>query len=325
MSEPTHRTIEANGIRIHLAEQAHRTSEVLVVPRLCPECVVLMARHSIVGACRGRVPCRRSRHARLWTDGPSRGNRTVYAVSSGRRHGRHLGRARRKNRRDRRTRLGRPGGLAFGASTSGPVPGGGGTRACPISSARRGRADHSDAAECRCQLLSTVFSATRRRGGGTRGRYPRLDSQEFCIPDPGDVPRGANPSGGSGGGNGGVGMVPRTGGWLSRACPTRKRCCRRGSAPRIWIFMRSSSGNRVFAAVSIGTAISTATGSCWRRTLAPPSRCRRFTWRVTWTWLSPSPRMKEVVSPTWRATFCAASRHRHAARLRALDPAGARQ
>src|SRR3984893_6460082 len=80
------------------------------VPRFSRILVLLAA--PAAGARRGRVPCRSPRHARLRPDRSPRADRPVHALSS---DWRHRGSSRRLGCRaggDRRSRLGRAGGVA---------------------------------------------------------------------------------------------------------------------------------------------------------------------------------------------------------------------
>ena len=114
---------------------------------------------------RSRLPRGRPGHARLWPHRCSRRNRQIHAAASGRRHGRLAGCLGRKNRGDRRSRLGRAGRLARGAAAPRPLSRRDRTeRAVPA--ARLEPADHHDAAGRRRGVLSALFPGARRGRGG---------------------------------------------------------------------------------------------------------------------------------------------------------------
>ena len=118
-SAVTHRTIEANGIHLHIAEQSEgprrralsRLSRVLVL-------VAAPTRRPIGG----RLPRRRTRHARLRPVRSAGRDRPIHAAASCRRHGRSSGCARRRDRRRLPATMGRAGRMACGAAAPGPLP-----------------------------------------------------------------------------------------------------------------------------------------------------------------------------------------------------------
>ena len=137
VTEIAHRTVEANGIPIHLAEAGKRAARP-VLPRLSR--ILVFVAPSAEGAGRGRLSRRRAGHARLWPDGPARRHRPVHAVPPRRRHGRRARRAERARGRHRRPRLGRAGRLALRASSARPLSRRRGLqRAVPSARVRRGR------------------------------------------------------------------------------------------------------------------------------------------------------------------------------------------
>ena len=84
MSEIGHRSVETNGIRMHIAEQG--AGPLVVLCHGFPESWYSW-RHQLPALADGGLPCGGARHARLRPDRPARGDRSVHAPPPRRRHG----------------------------------------------------------------------------------------------------------------------------------------------------------------------------------------------------------------------------------------------
>ena len=144
MDQPAQRIIEANNIRINIAEQG--SGPLVLLCHGFPECLVFVA-SADSSACRSWLPCRGTRHARLRQERPTRGNRPVHHLPSGRGSRWRARRARCKKRGGGRPRRGRERGLAGRTNAPGSRPRR--RRAqCPVPTARAGTADERHAADC---------------------------------------------------------------------------------------------------------------------------------------------------------------------------------
>src|SRR4029453_5533294 len=140
MSEVTHRTVETNGIRMHIAEQG--TGPLVILCHGFPEswyswrhqlaALADAGFHAVAPDMRGyggsdpppeidqyTLPPLLGDMGRL--EGPPSRDGSVPAPPSRRRHGRSGGRARREVGGDRRPRLGRAGGMARSLATARPL------------------------------------------------------------------------------------------------------------------------------------------------------------------------------------------------------------
>ena len=177
MSEVAHRTVETNGIRVHLAEAG--TGPLVVLCHGFPEFVVFVAPSaSRIGRC--RVSRGGARYARLWPNRSSRGDRPVHASAPGGRHGGPPRRSRRRAGGDRRPRLGGAGSLARRTSASRPLPGGDRSQRS-LPAARAGTADHGHAARRQRDVLSALFSDPGCRRSRASARCRPHDPQHSLL------------------------------------------------------------------------------------------------------------------------------------------------
>ena len=119
MTATKHSTVETNGIRMHVAEEG--AGPLVLLCHGFPESWYSW-RHQLRALARRRLSRRRARHARLRKDRSTRADRPVHAPASRRRHGRPARRPGRATGGDRRSRLGRAGGLAYSADAPRPLP-----------------------------------------------------------------------------------------------------------------------------------------------------------------------------------------------------------
>ena len=186
MSDVRHRTVETNGIRMHVAEQGDGPARA-PLPRL-PRVLVLLAPPARGARGRG-LPRGGARHARLRPDRPAGGDRPVHAAPPGRRHGGPGRRAGRRARGDRRPRLGRARRLARRAPAARPLPRGDrAQRAVPA--ARLGPPVHR---RCRRPTTRSSTSSTSRPRA-----WPRPSSRATCAsthPPPALLGLGRGPAG----------------------------------------------------------------------------------------------------------------------------------
>ena len=219
---------------------------------------------------------------------------------------------------DRRPRLGRAGGLARGAAAPRPLPRGDrAERAVPAA-----RLDAPDHRRCRRPTTRSSTSSTSRTPGVAEAeleRDVRATIRRILYSGSGDASRGRARASWA---------IPRRSAWcrarggflephrrVQRPAAVAHRGGRR-------LLRRASSPARAFAAASTGTATSTATGSCWRRSRARASPSPRSTSRATATWWCAFRGMDQLI-PNLSKFVPAAPADDHAARLRALDAAGA--
>ena len=201
----------------------------------------------------------------------------IHAPSSRRRHGRR----RRRARRGRAVIVGHDWGAPVAwqrrSAAAGSVP----RRRRPerAVSCREARLpDQRDAADRDGAVLSALFPAAGSRGGGARTQSARRRFAA-CSIQPQATSRASRTVAL---GDTAPGMVPRSGGFLTRIDrPVRASAV--ADRGRRRLLRRRIRADRAFAAPSTGIATSTATGSSWRPSTASGSRSPRSMSRATGT------------------------------------------
>ena len=176
MAEIRHRTVRANGIRMHVAE-AGAGCPGRHVPRLAGALVLLAAP---ARRARGRrLPRDRPGHARLRRDRRAGGPGRVPDLGHLRRHPGAPRRARARARGRRRPRLGRPSRLAVRPPASRPVPEAGRPQHALLAPGAGAADPDAPRAVRRGRLLHAVAPDARPVGGGARGRPPRQPPEDL--------------------------------------------------------------------------------------------------------------------------------------------------
>jgi len=173
VSEIKHRTVETNGIHMHIAESGagppggavSRFSRIMVF--VAP---------SVACARRSWIPCDRARYARLRADGSPRTNRSVHAAPSCWRRGRPARCFRHRHCGDRRTRLGRPRRVVRRAFAARSLSRRDRFERAVLTATTRSSYQHNAPDRGRA-VLSAVLPVPRYRRGGVRARCPCEHSQ----------------------------------------------------------------------------------------------------------------------------------------------------
>ena len=167
MPDIQHRTVQTNGIDMHIAEMGE--GPLVLLCHGFPGVLVLLAAPA-PGAGGGRVPRRGAGPARLRGDRCAGGRRRLHPASPRRGHGGPGGGPRRGAGGDRRPRLGRPGRLERGHVASGRVPRGGGALGPGVGPGTRTADGHDEGDVRRPLLLHPVLPDAGRRGARTAAR-----------------------------------------------------------------------------------------------------------------------------------------------------------
>ena len=168
MTEIRHRTIESNGIRMHIAEAGE--GPLVVLLHGFPESWYSW-RHQLPALGDGRLPRGRAGPARLRPTDRARGHRGVRHPAPDRRYGRRARCARRRDGGRRRPRLGLAGRLELCSAHPDPLSRRRGTERA-VHGARPDAAASADARHVRQQLLlHHLLPDTGRRRSGAFGRY----------------------------------------------------------------------------------------------------------------------------------------------------------